>query len=1648
MGFEFGWEHTKNDLSGKKTMKKKTISLILVCGFVLLFHLADAREDAYMVTYGPKAGTIEGDNDFLQVVFFKIPETGSADRLFLRLFDPDCGGLHDARYYGKYDTVTRFKLFGGMGAYTSPGLIKPSPGQTESSSGVLLGQKDFGEDTALDGKWRTAFEFKLNDGEKVDGNRYFRLIIGGVSGDDGNRFMVAVSEKKDSNLPPGNLEMFTYSPTVNLPRRGIFSEIPFYVPKGNRQITVHNFDLANANLGVNTAFRENLPVKSSGQNEWKKSTVTLEERETGRMCAIRFEGGREIPNDGSFYVTDTQGRPLRAILPAHHHVKNERAMPKAAFDYSDQCNTVSFDASETADPEGDPLAFIWKFGDGTTGNGIRTTHEYGSPGVYDVELTVEDENGQVFNSVTHTFRVNVNHPPVAEAGPDVIAAPGEKVGFDATGSEDPDGKIKGRHWDFGDGKTSARAKTTHIYKSPGKYAAILKITDDSGHPCDSSEDTRLVTVNARPVANAGGGKIASPNEPVEFSGAGSADSDGTIVSHNWDFGDGSNAEGVAVSHTYKKPGTYTVVLRVTDDSGAKNNVGKHKIKVMVNDAPVADAGSDRKAAVGETVVFDASGSKDADGRLIEYKWDFGDGTVETVRETVVRHAYGKPGLYNVVLEVRDDSGSTSAASIDETRVFVNDPPTANAGPGIYTTNGEVTLDGSMSEDRDGKIIRHTWDFGDGSTGGGQNPVHVYRSPGVYTVRLTVTDDSGTSSATDSDETAVSINHPPIADAGPDLTGIPGRALRFNGSASVDPDGKIVSHDWDFGDGTSGSEETVSHAYEKPGAYDVLLTVRDESGHEQAVGYDHASVRINHPPVADAGPDRSAAPGQEIVFDAGASYDPDGEIQKFQWAFSDGKTYQSSGLRRIFDSPGTYGASLEVADADGLENSTARAQVTIRVNHRPTANAGRPVHTNNRTVSLDGSGSTDADGDSLAYQWDFGDGSEKVSGMKAVHTYKKGGSYPVILTVDDGTGLANSKSATSVTVKIDEPPIADAGGNIRACAGKIVIFDGAVSIDPEGGIMKYHWDFGDGTQANGVDPTKIYPFGGVYQVTLAVTDDSGLEGNTGVDRIMVKVAESPVANAGEDLVACAGSPVEFDGNGSTDLDGLVNAFQWDFGDGAIGGGPTPSHIYSKAGVYRVVLLITGDQLGDCDNTDTDEIMVTVHEAPVVEVAASELAAPGVPIQLHAVTDGDSLGTGVSMVGYDWDLGDGSKAEGESVEHVYASSGDYLVTLKATSDAGTDCDQAVIRKQIVVNAAPLAKIRTAGQVNPDTGAFLFGVDQAIPFDGSGSEDPDGVISHWLWDFGDGRTASGSEARHQYASPGQYEVTLKVTDCTELPNNTVTDSVTVKINASPVPAIEAKRVACPGEPVVFSAGKSHDADSIIAEFEWQFGDGSGETGVETEHAYKEPGTYMAVLAVDDGEKAINSRASASVEVRVNAPPVAVAGRDRVVSTNEDIVFDASGSFDTDGGIVSYEWDFGDGTVSGQANATHRFDAPGIYTARLTVTDDSGPDCECRTGSDEAAIRVNAPPVAKAGGDRTVFCGGANDAVLFDASASNDPDGDVLTFHWDFGDGHTAKGPKVSHTYRVPGKYTATLRVNDGTGLKSGIAEDTALIDVRPHE
>jgi len=1608
-------------ISGRRMLAGTIASAAAIAGLA-----GPAPAQPLSVVYGEAALTREGDIDNRERIFLSVPAEYEG-RVYLRVLDPGAGGTHDTLYGAGFDTETRYRLFGGEGAVSaapSPALAGDGEGPLDApeepaAPGTLLAEQSFGDRAGEDDAWVTLTRLDLARGEEIGATTQFRLDVEGLGGNDANAFEVEISASPDRSEPVPGARIFSYEPTLRWPNTEERVEIRVTGHAGER-VTVQNFDAANGQLLLAGTF-VSVPLVASDQDVWAVSQATMPEGD----AAIAFFGGDEQPNDVTIAAFDAEARALAFDLPARLAVPARSPTPVAVARPLANCSSVAFDASATTAPG--KFTLDWAFGDGATSSEPVVVHAYDAPGHYTATLTVLGEGGGIGSGARESVEVHVRNAPVAEPGDPIVVAPGEEIAFDGTGSVPSDEPIERYLWTFGDGASAEGAEVSHVFKRPGLYRTKLRVEDDAEHPCNFGVATREVKVNFQPVAEAGEGGSYAVGDVVTFRGGASYDVDGEITAFDWAFGDGGGAETALATHSFTAPGTYTARLTVTDDSGVANQTHSDEVVIFVNAPPVARSTQPtRPIAVGEIAEFDASASEDLDGTILSYTWQFGDGAIG--EGPVVDYAYAAPGVYPVTLTVTDDSATGSDTHEITFDVTVSAAPIADIGPDRVVTESVVAFDGGRSSDADGVITLYEWDFGDGATATGERVRHAYSEPGVYEVSLRVTDDSGAPLNVDDDQMILTVNQAPIADAGPDLIGVPGQSLVLDGSGSIDADGQIVRYAWSFDDGRTDEGPRIEASFEETGLHRVILEVEDDTRHAAARDTDEVLIRINTPPVAKAGADILTEPGVEIRPSGIDSFDPDadGRIATYRWDFSHlAEPVFEPAPALVFERPGIYTGQLTVIDDSGTLNGEATDEMTIRVNHAPVAEAGPEIISDELTVTLDASGSTDADGDQLAYVWDLGDGSPPVRGQVVTHAYATGGIYPVTLRVHDGTGLGNAGATDATRVIVNSPPVAVAGGNRTVCSGETIPFDGSDSRDPDGGLLRYVWDFGDGTRQEIVNPTKVYERPGTYAVSLTVRDESGSPRGVHTDRIAVIVRESPIAQAGSDLVACTNETIRFDGSRSTDADGAVNLFSWNFGDGSTAGGAQPTHIYERAGEYTVVLTITGDSQEQCAAVDTDETRVTVLPAPELAIAGPGRVAAGVAATFSARVNGAEP-DGARLT---WDLGDGTTAQGAQIEHVFAEPGERLIRLTAAfDDTGTPCSDIETALRVTVNAAPIAA----------PGADMaVAVGEEVLFDASASSDPDGVLTAYAWDFRDGTRATGVQARHRFAEPGTYDVRLAVTDDAGVANSTSEAVVTVTVNAAPVAGLALDGQLCPGRPHDWRVGS--DAPTI----DWTFGDSGTASGASAQHAFPEPGLFPVTVRMDDGRGLANSVREETIFARVNAPPTAAAGPDRVVCPGEPVIFEAEEASDLDGEIVGYEWVFSDGTVLRGQRIEHVFAATGPASVTLTVTDDSG--SACATDRDTAAIRVNAAPIIDAGPDREVPVGAVHDIVGLSPAEATDPDGDGIRLAWDTGDGTTLPGAEVKHRYQEPGEYGVTLTAQDATGLACGMATDTAVIRAR---
>lgn len=320
-------------------------------------------------------------------------------------------------------------------------------------------------------------------------------------------------------------------------------------------------------------------------------------------------------------------------------------------------------------------------------------------------------------------------------------------------------------------------------------------------------------------------------------------------------------------------------------------------------------------------------------------------------------------------------------------------------------------------------------------------------------------------------------------------GPPPLEVEFDASMSYDPDGELVSYEWDFGDGAEGSGVTASHTYQKQGRYTATLTVTDD---ERQSSSSSREIMVGTPPQASFSADPASGPSPLTVrFDASSSYDPDGYIKSYSWSFGDGTQGSGVTTSHTYTSQGTRIATLTVTDDAGLTDSSS---IEIKITDTKTAVA-RFVRSPNQgpaplKVDFDASGSNPADqvnGRIVKYEWDFGDG-YAGQGRKVSHTYKKAGEFTITLEITDDT---EKKDSATKQVSVYIKPVARFSMHPPEGVVPLTVkFDASASADEDGFIRSYKWYFGDGTVGWGKVVQHRYTTGGDKNITLLVTDNDG------------------------------------------------------------------------------------------------------------------------------------------------------------------------------------------------------------------------------------------------------------------------------------------------------------------------------------------------------------------------------------------------------------------------------------------------------------------------------------------------------------------------------------------------------------------------------
>jgi hypothetical protein len=1240
--------------------------------------------------------------------------------------------------------------------------------------------------------------------------------------------------------------------------------------------------------------------------------------------------------------------------------------------------------------------------------------------------------------------------------------------------------------------------------------------------------TSLPISDTDPTANAGADQSVTEGDLVTLTAAASEDPEGAALTYTWTQVAGPSVtldDANAAQPTFTAPeglANTNLVFELVVNDGVNSSVAD-TVKIAVgadNDAPTAVAGIGQTVDEGDLVTLDGTTSSDPEGQSLIFKWTQTSGpTVTLSDDTAASPTFTAPeGLSNTAVQFElTVSDGTNRSSVDTITVNINadnDPPTSNAGYDQTVNEGDlVRLDGDNSSDPESERLTYTWTQVSGPTvilDDASSATPTFTAPeGLSNTdiqfELSVSDGTNAPSIDTVTITVNADNDAPSADAGSNQIANEGDLITLTADGSSDPEAQGLTYTWTQ---TSGPSVVLSDANAAQPTFTAPeglvntsvqfeLVVNDGTNTSSA---DSVTVTINadnDAPTADAGSAQAVGEGQVVTLDATASIDPEGLALTYLWTQTSGPTVvlsDAAAASPTFTAPeGLSNSTVEfqLTVSDGANTSSAdTVAITINAdNDAPTADAGRNrIVTLSNSITLDGSGSSDPEGQALTYSWVQTSGPvvtlDDATAANPTFLAADGtNSYTFELTVSDGS---NSSSVDTVTINtiLAAPimsmaaPDVDAGLDQVVNEGDLVSLDGTASHDANGDGLTYTWVQVSGptvvlNDASAAEPTFQAPEGlSNSTIEFSLTVNDGTMDST-ADTVSITVNaddDAPTANAGVDQAVNEGDLVTLSGISSSDPEGQGLTYTW-----TQVSGPTVTLSDASAGqpTFTVPQQLTNTSVrfeltvSDGVNTSSvDTVTININadnDAPSANAGIDQVVNEGDLVTLSGLASSDPEAQGLT---YTWTQTSGPSvvlSNASSMQPTFTAPEGLVNTtvefeLTVSDGSNTSSVDTVSINVQADNDAPTANAGTAQSVNEG---------DSVTLSASGSSDPEGQGLTYTWTQVSGPTVVLDDAtacQPTFTAPEglanttvQFELTVN-----DGSSSSSADTVSVVINAvddAPFANAGSNQIVNEGDIVALTASGSSDPEAQGLSYTWVQ---TGGPSVTLDDATAEQPTFVAPeglantdlqfqLTVSDG---VNTSSADSVTITVNAnndAPTANAGVPQNVREGELVTLAGDASSDAEGQGLSYTWTQTGGptVLLSDANAANpTFTSPqGLVNTdiefQLTVSDGTSDSVDTVT-----VAATNDAPSAEAGPSRVAREG---ELVSLDGSASSDVEGQALTYQW-----IQTRGPTVqisdptsaTPTFTAPEGLSNTdlefeLSVSDGTSISSSSVTVTVQAD-----
>ena len=817
---------------------------------------------------------------------------------------------------------------------------------------------------------------------------------------------------------------------------------------------------------------------------------------------------------------------------------------------------VTLDGSGSRDVNNQSLTYLWQMTAVPVGSlaalssstSAKPTFTADVAGTYTVSLVVNDGKANSTLATVSVYSSVNNAAPVANAGTNQSIAVGSVVTLDGTGSTDANRDSLTYKWSLSNVPTgSGAALSSAISPNPkftadmtGTYTAILIVNDGKADSLSSVVVITASAANSAPVANAGLAQSVKLNDTVTLDGTASTDANNDFLTYKWALITKPTGSVASLSSTSSsKPtfradvaGTFVASL-IVNDGKVDSAAAATTVSVSSSNAePIANAGVNQNVNVGAAVTLDGTNSSDANRDPLTYRWVIMSKPAGSAA-ALANATSAKPtfvadlvGPYVISLIVNDGRIDSATVATTVTASVANAAPVANAGSNQSVVLGVVTLDGSASSDANGDALTYKWALLSKPTNSNAalssttsaKPTYTADLAGVYVFSLIVNDGKVDSAVTTVSVTVSAANVAPVANPGANQSVVLG-TVTLDASASSDANGDTLTYKWALLSKPTNSIASLSSTTtskptftaDQTGVYVFSLQVNDGKLDSAVVTTTVTASAANVAPVANPGALQSVVLGP-VTLDGSASTDANNDTLTYKWVLlakpigSAATLSSTTSAKPTFtaDLVGVYVASLVVNDGK-LDSAIVTTTVSAAAaNVAPVANAGAFQNVVTGTTStLDGSGSSDANGDTLTYKWvmisrpvNSSAVLSSATAMKPTFVADLAGTYVFSLQVNDSKLDSNMSYVTITAGAANLAPVANAGSAQTVARGATVTLDGTGSTDANGDTLLYRWTMtfrptGSaatlGTGSTLARPTFLADVAGVYVATLVVND---------------------------------------------------------------------------------------------------------------------------------------------------------------------------------------------------------------------------------------------------------------------------------------------------------------------------------------------------------------------------------------------------------------------------------------------------------------------------------------------------------------------------------------------------------------------------------